>query len=189
MVKDGADLGMPGHAVVRLPGSGTLLGEVVARHPSSLVTCVGLGRHSHASREVLDHLALLEGIPDHAVAQLLLAWARRYGEPPQVLGGPFALRLPVDLGLRHTHIEAACLRIGGRHPAVRMRLSGEALELWVPCASAAEASQVLGSLRELLHGIPVLSMFTADPQPEDVLAWSLLQEAAQSVVPDCLVAS
>lgn len=172
------------YVVVRLPAAGTLFAEVLDTHPGARVTCIGLGRHAHEGRSLADHLALVEGLPDSAVAGLLLAWDRCYGEPPQALGGPFALRLPMDLTMDHSAVEAACLRLGAHLPDVRHRVAGGVLELWSPHGSEAEAEAALSRLRGLLAGMPVIAVATEEPRPDDAEAWAMLREAADLVEHD-----
>jgi molybdate-binding protein len=91
---DGADVAGR-HVVVHIPSRGTLLGETVERHPGARATLVQLARREVGHSSIVDNFALVEGVPDHAIAQMLLAWNLRYGVPASVVGGPFALRLPV----------------------------------------------------------------------------------------------
>jgi hypothetical protein len=181
---------MPGtHVVVKLPGTGTLFGEAVARNPGSRMTSVVAGRHEHQGRPFLDHLALVEGLPDDEVARLLLSWGKRYGEPPQVLGGPFALRLPIALDVQHTAAASTILRLEHELPDVSHRFAESTVELWSPCGTRDLAERRAAQLETMLRSMPVLWLGTAEPRPEDADCWSLLRTAAAEVVPDCLVAS
>lgn len=178
---------MPGtYVVVRLPSHGTLLGDMVARHPGSQVSCVLSGRHEHDGRPVLDHLALIEGLPDAELAALLMGWKRLYGEAPQVLGGPFALRLPVALDRQHDPTVALCLRLGEVLPGVSHRLYGGVVELWGRCETSAEAAAQGERIRRTLAGLPILSIDVAQPSAEDIECWDLLRAAADEVLLDCL---
>lgn len=181
---------MPGsYVVVRFPNRGTLVGEAVARYPGAEMTSIVAGRHEHAGRAFIDHLALIEGLPAAAVAELLLAWGRRYGEAPQVLGGPYALRLPIALDVHHTAAAAAILRLEQELPDVAHRFREAGVELWSPCGSPALAERRRARLREVLSGMPVTGIGTGEPSPDDLECWSLLRTAADGIVPDCLVAS
>jgi hypothetical protein len=175
--------------VVRLPLDGTLVGQTVAQHPGARLSCVGAGLHEHDQRQVADHVALVEGVPDVAVAGMLLAWRTRYGESPQVLGGPFALRLPVDLAGDRTGVEAACLRLGASLPDPRQVVTADGLEIWSPYGSEDAAQLALAGLRPLMAGMPILWSGTAQARRDDLEAWSVLREAAVSLVPDCLAAT
>ena len=175
--------------VVRLPSDGTLVGKLVAEHPGARLSCVSAGTHRHERRQLADHVALVEGIPEIAIARMLLAWRNRNGEAPQVLGGPFALRLPVDLGGAHSRAEAACLRLGASLPDPRQVVTADAIEVWSQFPTQAMAELALAGLRESLQGMPVLSADVERPRRPDLEAWSVLQEAAATLVPDCLAAS
>jgi hypothetical protein len=177
------------YVVVRLPSRGTLLGEAVARHPGSVVTCVTAGMHDHDGRPFVDHLALVEGLPDAAIASVLLAWSHQHGEPAQVLGGPFALRLPVALDAPHTETVATCLRLAYELPDVTQRLCGDVLELWGACRTPDEAQRKRDQIRRAFAGPGVLSVEVAHASRQDLECWALLRTAAVSVVPDCLVAA
>ena len=177
---------MPGsYVVVRLPSQGTLIGEAVARHPGSAVTCVASGRHEHDGHPIVDHMALVEGLPDAELPGLLLGWKRLYGEAPQVLGGPFALRLPVALDGQHTPTVELCLRLGEILPEASQRIHGGVVELWGRCASPADAALQVARVRRALAGMPVLSIEAGEPQRRDVECWELLRVAAGDVVLDC----
>lgn len=179
---------MPGsYVVVRLPSHGTLLGEAVARHPGSAVNCIVSGRHEHGGRTIVDHLALVEGLPDAELSGLLLSWQRNYGEAPQVLGGPFALRLPVALDGQHTPTVALCLRLGEVLPDVAQRLQGGVMELWGRCDSPAEALVQSERVRRAMAGLPILSIETRNPTYPDLECWELLRLAADNVERDCQV--
>ena len=82
------------HVVVRMPAQGTLFGDATSLYPGSRLSAVVAGHRRLLGHDVVDHVAFVEGLPDRALAQVLLAWPQRYGEAPQALGGPFALRLP-----------------------------------------------------------------------------------------------
>ena len=179
---------MPGsYVVVRLPSDGTLIGEAVARHPGSAITCVVSGRHEHDGHAIVDHLALVEGLPDAELPGLLLGWKRLYGEAPQVLGGPFALRLPVALDGHHTPTVALCLRVGEILPDVCQRVENGVLELWGRCKGSADAAVQAARVRRALADLPVLSIEVAEPPRRDVECWELLRMAADDVVLDCQV--
>jgi hypothetical protein len=177
------------YVVVRLPNHGTLLGEAVSRHPGSVVTCVTAGMHDHDGRPVVDHMALVEGLPDAAIASVLLAWSRQHGEPAQVLGGPYALRLPVALDAPHTDTVATCLRLAYELPDVTQRVYGDVLELWGACRSEEEARRRRDQIARAFAGPGILSVEVAQASPQDAECWSLLRAAAVDVVPDCLVAA
>ena len=177
------------HVVVRLPGAGTLFGEAVARNPGARMTSIVAGRHEHDGRLFVDHLALVEGLPADEIGRLLLAWGKRYGEPPQVLGGPFALRLPIALDVQHTAAAATILRLEHELPDVSHRFADGTVELWSPCGTRDLAEHRAAQLANALASMPVLWLGTAEPRPEDADCWALLRAAAVDVVPDCLVAS
>jgi hypothetical protein len=177
------------HAVVRIAAAGTLVGEAVSRHPGSRVTSIVSGQHEHDGRAIVDHMALVEGLPPDELAELLLGWEHRYGEAPQVLGEPYALRLPVAPDLHLSPAAAAILRLEQELPGACCRFREGAVELWVACASVEEAERLCRDLRPVLEGMPVLQVGTAEPRPEDLDCWSVLRLAATQVVPDCLVAA
>ena len=175
---------VPGsHVVVRIPHEGTLFGPVVARHPGSRVTAIVAGRRQEAGRHFVDHLALVEGLPDSEVAAVLLGWKRRYGESPEVLGGPFALRLPVDLGLRQPPTVSAMLRLAGALPGAGCVLEDGAAELWSPCGTPEQAERRCAQLRQELAGLEA-SVEAAEPRPEDADCWSVLRVAATELLAD-----
>ncbi|MFA5944977.1 MAG: hypothetical protein WC876_10995 [Candidatus Thermoplasmatota archaeon] len=178
---------MDSYVVVRLPSHGTLIGDAVARHPGSAVTCIGSGRHEHDGRSIADHVALVEGLPDAEISTLLLSWKRVHGEAPQVLGGPFALRLPVALDGDHTPTVALCLRLGEVLPNMAQRLQGGVLELWGCCANPTDAEEKRVGVQRILAGLPVLSVEVTAPSPQNLECWDLLRMAANEVVLDCQV--
>lgn len=176
------------YVYVSFAHSGTLFGEAVARHPGAEMTSIVAGRHEHAGRAFVDHLALVEGLPAPAVAELLLAWGTRYGEPPQVLGGPFALRLPIALDVDHTAAAATILRLEQELPDVGHRFRETGVELWSPCGTPALAERRSQQLRGILRGMPVSAVGTGTPPQDTLDCWAVLRMAAEDVVPDCLVA-
>lgn len=175
--------------VVRFPLAGTLAGQTVAENPGARLSCVGAGAHEHDRRKMADFLALVEGVPDVAVARMLMAWRPRYGEAPQVLGGPFALRLPVDLGGDHTGVEAACLRLGASLPEACYVVASGGIEVWSRHGSEEAALRALAALQPILQGMPVVWAGTAQARPDDLEAWEVLREAAVGLMPDCLAAA
>ncbi|HJQ93742.1 MAG TPA: hypothetical protein VJ874_05600 [Candidatus Thermoplasmatota archaeon] len=177
------------HVVVRIAATGTLFGEAVARYPGSRVTAIVSGQHDHQGRAIVDHMALVEGLPREEVAEILLGWERRYGEAPQVLGEPHALRLPVALDLHHSPVASAILRLEQELPDACCRLRDGSVEVWKACASVDEAERLCRDLRPVLQGMPVLWVGTAEPRSEDADCWSVLRLAAAQVVPDCLLAA
>ncbi|HUR26511.1 MAG TPA: hypothetical protein VM327_10910 [Candidatus Thermoplasmatota archaeon] len=177
------------NAVVRLPAAGTLFGDAVTRYPEARITSIRSGVHEHDGRPIVDHMALVEGLPDSEVSAILLEWAARYGEAPQVLGGPLTLRLPIalDAGLGPT--VAALLRLEEGAGDAFQRMRDGVVELWLPCATEADAAARCAELRRSMIGLPVLWLGTAKARPEDADCWSLLRMAAEDLVPDCLVAA
>jgi hypothetical protein len=171
--------------VVRLPSQGTLLGDAVARHPGSTVTCIMSGQHQHEGRPIVDHVALVEGLPDAALSGVLLSWERQFGEAPQVLGGPFALRLPVALDGQHPPTVALCLRLKDILPDVAQRLHGDVMELWGRCDGAADAARRRDQVARAMAGYPDLSVDVAQPTAADLECWELLRVAAEDLVLDC----
>src|SRR5688500_12861032 len=87
----------PSCVAVRLPSRGTLLGDTMARHPSARVTADPTGWEEGPDGAWAEALALIEGRPDDELADLLLAWNRRYGRPVHVVGEAFAVRLPIPV--------------------------------------------------------------------------------------------
>jgi len=166
------------HVAIRLPSAGTLLGDLVREHAGSRVTTIPVAR----SPGRVDHLALVEGVPDHAVAQMLLAWNLRYGVPAQVLGDPFALRLPVLVpAIGVPAIESllamdADLQVAGS--------VGEAdwFEQWIACPDADAAHRLVARLRGRL-GAHVLDVDVRAPRPQDLDCWAVLHEADLASAP------
>lgn len=156
------------------PFAGSLVGDLVRRHPGSRVTAVPCGP---ARQGRLDHLALVEGIPPFEVAQLLLAWNMRYGVPAEVLGDPFALRLPVLVPAAippWNAILAASqgLTVGGNV------IEGEHVEQWIQCADAAQAQRVAGLLRALV-GHSQAELIAGPPRSRDLECWAILRQAVE----------
>jgi hypothetical protein len=159
-----------------------LLGDLVRTHPGSKVTAVPTGRRAGAHGTVVDHFALAEGVPDHAIAQVLLAWNLRFHEPAVVYGGPFALHLPVALDAVEPMSLEVLLRLDARLPVAGDVVQGDRFEQWIGCRSEGEAARVAGQVRQAFgpHG-PEVAL--AEPRAEDVECWAVLREAAGLLVP------
>jgi hypothetical protein len=155
-----------------------LLGDAVRRHPGSRLSAVEVGRHIGAHGSMVDFLALVEGIPDHDIAGLLLAWNLRYGEPAQVLGGPFALRLPVAVDALPNLGLSSILRSGGGVPTNTV-VVGDHIQAWFACPTPGEAAQLAQRLRKALRGVDGAQVEARDPTPEDLECWGLLRLAAE----------
>lgn len=164
---------MPRYLTVRTPSGGTLVGDLVGRHPGSRATAVPCGP---ARGGRLDDLALVEGIPPSEVAQLLLAWNLRYGLTAEVLGDPFALRLPVVVPAAPPPWDAV-LAAGEALPVAGTVVEGEAIEQWIRCADDAEARRCAARLRQALAGHPQAELHEATPRPHDLECWAVLRDA------------
>jgi hypothetical protein len=125
---------------------------------------------------MVDLLALVEGLPDEALGALLLAWNRRYGEPVQVLGESFALRLPLKVDMVR-HPASDILQMDERLPVIGNVAQGDWMEQWLGCASAAEAEALADRLRKALGAASGVVVRTAEPRPQDADCWEVLRFA------------
>lgn len=157
---------MPGgHQVTRFDDAGILHdGDLPA---DTRLTCIVLSKEPGPEGPVLQLLGLLEGVDDLGVGRFLLRWNLRQGAPATVLGGPFAVRLPLVLA-RVGNAEAAGL-LGGLDMAAGLVLQGTALEAWQPAS-------VPGVPRE---AAPVgATPRTASASRADLECWEALRLAA-----------
>lgn len=168
----------------RLPSAGTLLGDAVARHDHARVTAVAAGWHDdRAFGQSMDMLALVEGLPDAELAGLLLAWGRRYGRSPEVLGESFALRLPVAVdavpsaGMQHL------LHLDRELPLLGSVAEQDWIEQWFTCRDRAEAEKVAGRLRQALLHVPGAEVRIGSPRHRDLDCWEVLSFASGVVPP------
>lgn len=162
--------------VARMDSSGTLMGDLLRRHPGSRATGIPL---PYPGTGRIDFLTLVEGVPHHAVAQLLLAWNLRYGHPAEVLGDPFALRLPVIPAVGSPSIER--LLLAGESLAVAGSVAeGAWVEQWIRCADLAEAQRLVARLRGLL-GPAAVQLAIAGPRQQELDCWQVLRDAAAMV--------
>lgn len=166
------------YVVVSLPSQGMLLGDVVGRHAGARLSAVEVGRHIGLHGPVVEFLALAEGIPDHDIANVLLAWNLRYGEPAHALGGPFALRLPVAVDDVPASALATMLRWGGP-PALDTVVSDRRVEFWLACTSLDDAQALERRLGGLMRGVQGARVERRDPPPRDAECWGLLRLAAE----------
>lgn len=160
------------YVAVRTPSKGSLVGDLVERHPGSRVTSVPCGP-AKAGR--IDHLALVEGIPRSAVAQLLLAWNLRYGVPAEVIGDPFALRLPVILAAALPPWSGILTASDDLAVAGAVVEDGT-VEQWVLCKDGAHA-RILARLRNAVTGHSAAEIVEGEPRTRDLECWDVLREA------------
>lgn len=165
-----------GCVVVRLPSRGTLFGDAMANHPGARITSVPTRRRDGASGPMTDLLALVEGLPDSALAAILLAWNRRYGEPVEVLGESFALRLPLNVD-EVEQPASTILRMGGSLPVLGNVAQDDWMEQWLRCASPEEAEALAARLRATIGSGPGVSVRTAEPRQKDEECWEVLRFA------------
>jgi hypothetical protein len=162
--------------VVRIPSRGTLFGDAMADHPGARITSVPTGRREGPEGLVTDLLALVEGLPDSTLASILLAWNRRYGEPAEILGESFALRLPLKVG----EVEAPAsevLHMGDDLPVFGNVAQEDWMEQWLQCRSPAEAEALAARLRKTLGQGIGSSVRTAEPRQNDLDCWEVLRFA------------
>ena len=131
------------------------------------VTCIVQSRSVGPDGPVVELLGLVEGLDDMGVGRFLLRWNLRQGVPASVLGGPFAIRLPLVLA-RVDNPEAVRL-LTSLQDNDGVVLHGTALEAWqwgvpVPPARAGPAKP----------GAPRL----AQPSRADLECWEALRLAA-----------
>jgi hypothetical protein len=160
------------YVVVRTPSAGTLTGDLVRDHPGSRVTSVPCGP---ARGGRMDQLALVEGVPLSAVAQLLLAWNLRFGVPAQVLGDPFALRLPIVVPAS-VHPWKGLLEASEGLTVAGNVVHGDCIEEWIRCTDHAQAQRVIGQLR-LAAGSGGAEVMAGTPRPHDLECWEVLHQA------------
>jgi len=168
------------HVVVSLPSEGLLAGDVVRRFQGSKLTGVVVGS---TSGPVLEFVALLEGVPKHAVAGLLLEWNLRYGLPCHVLGDALALRLhlPVD---RLDPGAAALLGAAQGLDVAATVFHADRLEQWFDCQSAAQAQRTADRLRLRLKDVRGALVETRSPTVQDLECWQVLRLAAEVSPPN-----
>ncbi len=157
-----------GHRVTRFEDAGILRD---ADLPSDTrMTCILLARRNGPVGPVVELLALLEGLDDAAVGRFLLRWNLRQGLPASVLGGPFALRLPILLA-RVGNPDAARF-LGNLRDTDGLVLQGTALEGWqaLPAGEAAAAPHA--------EGAGSASVRVAAPSRADLECWEALRLAA-----------
>lgn len=154
------------HVVTRFEDAGVLRDGDLP--PETRLTCIPVGRSATAEGPVLELLGLLEGADDMAVGRFLLRWNLRQGLPASVLGGPFALRLPLVLA-RVPDPETAKL-LGGLGPGDGLVLVGTALETWRPRPTGADHA---GSPAPAAASVRV-----AAPSRTDLECWEALRLAA-----------
>ena len=168
-------LRMESYVVVRLPSSGTVIGDAVRSNEGSSVTSVLLPLPGTDPNERMDLMALAEGLPDFAVAQVLLAWNLRYGLPGEVLGDAYALRLPVAGHRVVPPVMAEMFRMD-RDLAVAGNLAkGDWVEQWIRCLDSAHAARVAGELAGRLAGWPGVRVATGQPRSHDLECWEMLR--------------
>lgn len=164
--------------VLRMPSGGTILGDAIARNPQARVTSVPTGWREGPDGRVMDLIALVEGLPDVALAEVLLAWSRRYGEPAQVLGESFALRLPVRVASVRAPGMASVLHTTEGLPVWGNVAAGDWSEQWMRFPDRPSAELAAAQLRQRLLGIDGLTVRVADPRPDDADCWEVLHAAA-----------
>lgn len=162
---------------VRLPSTGTLLGEALSQHEDARVTAVPTGWQDGPDGPWMDNLALVEGLPDEELARLLLAWNRRYGRPPHVIGDSFAVRLPIRVDAVGTPGMADLMRLGHEMPVMGAVAADDWAELWFSCRDAGHAKAVAARLREALKGVAGAEVRVAPPRKRDLSCWEVLQFA------------
>jgi hypothetical protein len=163
--------------VVRLPSAGTLLGETLRQHGDARVTAVPTGWEEGPDGAWLESLALVEGLSDEDLGRLLLAWNRRYGRPPHVIGDSFAVRLPIRVESVAAPGMADLMRLLHEMPAMGAVAEGDWAEQWFNCRDAAHAEQVAQRLRKALRGVPGAEVRVAPPRERDLSCWEVLQFA------------
>ena len=115
-----------GHLLTRFEDAGIVReGDLPA---DTRVTCIIQSRTVGPEGPVLELLGLVEGLDDMGVGRFLLRWNLRQGIPASVLGGPFAMRLPLVLA-RVDNAEAVRV-LTGLTDSDGLVLHGTALEAW-----------------------------------------------------------
>jgi hypothetical protein len=165
------------YVVVRLPSKGTLFGDAMAGHPGARITSVPAGRREGTAGSMTDLVALVEGLPDSALASILLAWNRRYGEPADIIGETFALRLPLNVEEVPTPA-SEILRMGEHLPVFGNVAQDDWMEQWLHCGSDREAEALAARMRAGLGEGAHVSIRTAEPRRQDSECWELLRFAA-----------
>jgi hypothetical protein len=125
----------------------------------------------------MENLALVEGLPDDDLARLLLAWNRRYGRPPHVIGEAFALRLPIRVDAVAEPGMAELMRLGHELPVMGAVAEGDWAEQWFSCGSEAQAQEVAQRLGKALRDVPGAEVRVAPPRQRDLACWEILQFA------------
>lgn len=165
------------YVAVRLPSQGTVLGDMLGSHPGARVTSVPVTPAPDLEGH-LDVLALVEGLPDEAVARILLAWNGRYGRPASVLGESFALRLPIQVEAIGAPGMAEVLRLDGGLSVLGNVMQDDWAEQWIACSDAAEAEAVAERFRQALRHAPGAQVRIGTPRPQDADCWEVLAFAA-----------
>ena len=155
--------------VVRLPTTGTLFGPRIRAHAGSKLTSVPNWR---PSRNRVDLLALVEGLPHPALAEVLMMWQVHYGLPAHVLGDPpNALILQVPLERAPSPIDNL-LRMDADLRVLGNIMEGDAVEQWIECDSRDAAEALVAKVRGAVGGATV---DIAEPRPKDREAWEMLR--------------
>jgi hypothetical protein len=155
-----------------------LLGEAVARHAHSRVTTVATGwRDDRAFGESMDLLALVEGLPDAELAGLLLAWHRRYGRAPEVLGDSLALRLPLAVDALPSPGLQELAHLDRHLPLLGIVAEHDWIEQWFRYRDPAQARTVAGRLRKALLAVPGAQVRVGSPRHRDLDCWEVLNFA------------
>ena len=165
------------HVRVRIPSAGTAAGDFVAAHPDARLTCIETRRHDGKDGPVIDHLALVEGVPADRIEALLDDWDRQYGLPAQLAAGTaFAMHLPLPVARLRPEV-AARLKVldlqGGLH--LGHVLFGPHCDLWIECASPAKAVALADEARLRLPQGALVSI--GHPSPSDLECWAALRLA------------
>jgi hypothetical protein len=149
----------------------------MARHEHARVTTVPTRWRLGSRGETVDLLALVEGLPDAELAGLLLAWSRRYGRSPEVVGESFALRLPLAVEAVPSPEWQGLLHLDRELPLLGTVAEEDWVEQWFSCRDREEAEAVAGRLREALAGVPGAEVRIGSPRHRDLDCWEVLQYA------------
>lgn len=171
------------HVRVRVPSAGTGAGDFIRQHPNARMACIETGREHGPAGPVIHHFALLEGVNDRAVADLLMSWDRLYGIPATLATGTaFAVHLPLPvLKLRPEVVSRmTSFEVSAGHPLGHV-LEGEHCDMWIACDTPAAAREVADAARLHLPGGSGAFVAVGEPPVADQECWAALRLADEVV--------
>lgn len=148
-------------------------------HPDARMACIETGRSVRPDGPLIDHFALIEGLPDRAIGELLLAWDHTYGLPATFANGSsLAVRLPLPVSRLGPEVIARlkALDLGSGTPVGHV-LQGPYCDLWIACGTADAAARVADDARLQLPVAVGALISIGEPSVADQECWAALRLA------------